>query len=59
MQLFRALLEDLPARDAAELERIVTQMAAARSRRVLESGWTTRGPARERQPAQDSIDKSV
>ena len=37
MQLFRALLEDLPARDAAELERITTKLAR-RVREVLGVG---------------------
>src|SRR4051812_20808545 len=38
MQLFRALLEDLPTRDAAELERIMTKMMR-RVREVLAAGW--------------------
>jgi len=43
MRLFRALLEDLPARDAVELERIVLQMQR-RVREVLASGWTPEDP---------------
>jgi DNA-binding MarR family transcriptional regulator len=47
MQLFRALLEDLPSRDAAELERIMTKMAK-RVREVLAAGWTPKSQKKDR-----------
>jgi len=43
MQLARALLEDLPARDAVELERIMTHMVR-RVREVQASGWVPEEP---------------
>jgi DNA-binding MarR family transcriptional regulator len=57
MQLFRALLEDLPGRDAAELERIVTRMVR-RVREVLESGWTPEDSRAEERPAQREKERS-